>query len=142
MGVGAVARTEQGWQVEEYSSRGPTSDGRLKPEVVAPTQYETPIEEYECFDGTSASAPIVAGVAALLVDAARAVGVNGSSQKIREAICGSAVPLCETTGGCQLSQPVVQGLLPDAPLWNYNSGLGMVNAWAAYNYLRSGAGTD
>ena len=53
--------------IEPYSSRGPTLDGRIKPDLVAvdcvPTTVMTP------FCGTSESAPFVSGAAALLLEA-------------------------------------------------------------------------
>ncbi len=61
--VGALAsslRAEAG-----YSSRGPTTDGRPKPEVLAPAAG--PLGEI--FSGTSASAPHVAGVLVLMQEA-------------------------------------------------------------------------
>ncbi|TAK76737.1 MAG: hypothetical protein EPO16_06760 [Dehalococcoidia bacterium] len=61
--VGALAsslRSEAG-----YSSRGPTADGRAKPEVLAPAAG--PLGEV--FSGTSASAPHVAGALALMQEA-------------------------------------------------------------------------
>ena len=50
-----------------FSSRGPTSDGRLKPDLVAPTG--APGASISGFGGTSASAPHAAGAAALLREA-------------------------------------------------------------------------
>lgn len=50
-----------------YSSRGPTTDGRLKPEVVAPTASNP--AGTQGFAGTSAAAPHVAGVLALFKEA-------------------------------------------------------------------------
>jgi subtilisin family serine protease len=52
--------------IEDYSSRGPTLDGRVKPDVVAPTCVQTTSFVFT-FCGTSASAPHVAGVVALLL---------------------------------------------------------------------------
>lgn len=53
-------------QEAAYSSRGPTTDGRQKPNILAPTGVAT---SGTGFAGTSASAPHVAGVMALLKEA-------------------------------------------------------------------------
>ncbi|MDH7505691.1 MAG: S8 family serine peptidase [Candidatus Acetothermia bacterium] len=52
-----------------YSSQGPTSDGRVKPDLVAPDNVWTATEVgfLHRFSGTSAAAPQVAGAAALLL---------------------------------------------------------------------------
>ncbi len=65
--VGAVR-----WDTEEleaFSSQGPTSDGRLKPEIVAPDRVTTQSYAPDSFPGTSAAAPHVAGAAALVLSA-------------------------------------------------------------------------
>jgi len=61
LAVGAVGlrRWDDG-TVEPYSALGPTSDGRIKPDLVAP-------DGVRGFFGTSAAAPHVAGAAALLL---------------------------------------------------------------------------
>ena len=51
--------------IESYSSRGPTPDGRVKPDVVGADCGETATES-EPFCGTSQAAPHVAGMAALV----------------------------------------------------------------------------
>ncbi|RQH01188.1 S8 family peptidase [Natrarchaeobius oligotrophus] len=63
--VGSVDATSD--EVERYSSRGPTADGRLGVHVVAPSTHSVP--GHPPFEGTSASAAYVGGVAALVVDA-------------------------------------------------------------------------
>ncbi|MDP2312064.1 MAG: S8 family serine peptidase [Pseudomonadota bacterium] len=64
--VGAVYEDDS---VPFYASRGPTNDGRVKPDVVALTGVSTATYGAGAFEGTSAAAPHVAGLAALWVDA-------------------------------------------------------------------------
>lgn len=54
---------------EVFSSRGPTSDGRPKPEVAGPDGVSTAAYGATGFFGTSASAPAVAGAAAVWLSA-------------------------------------------------------------------------
>lgn len=66
MTVGAI--NENSWkrgELEYFSSQGPTSDGRIKPDLVGPDGVTTFI--YGNFLGTSAAAPHAAGAAALLL---------------------------------------------------------------------------
>lgn len=62
-------------QVEPYSSRGPTMDGRTKPDLVGPDSVSSPFPEFgaftECgtsgFRGSSAATPYVGAAAALVL---------------------------------------------------------------------------
>lgn len=66
--VGAVYQanwTQPNPPIRAYSSQGPTNDGRLKPDLVAPDG--TASLTYGVSSGTSFSAPTVAGAAALLL---------------------------------------------------------------------------
>ena len=70
MSVGAVYYGDwNAGRIEDYSSRGPTTDGRIKPELVAPTGVSTVSYAPEGYFGTSAAAPHVAGAAALIKSA-------------------------------------------------------------------------
>jgi len=64
--VGAV-NWETG-ELDDYSSRGPTEDGRVKPELVAPAGVNSAAYG-EPWEGTSASCPHVTGAAALVMQA-------------------------------------------------------------------------
>jgi subtilisin family serine protease len=59
--VGAYDYANQ--QLPPYSSRGPTYDGRIKPDLVAPTNVTT--VSVDTFEGSSAAAPHVTGLVAL-----------------------------------------------------------------------------
>ena len=69
--VGAVD-PPAGTTAGSYSAQGPTNDGRVKPDITGPscvtsTIYRPPMYGAgACFNGTSASAPVAAGFAALL----------------------------------------------------------------------------
>ncbi len=52
-----------------YSSQGPTHDGRLKPDLSAPTVVSTASQGFLSFGGTSAATPHISGAAALLIQA-------------------------------------------------------------------------
>ena len=66
LAVGAVM-LDRPTEIEPYSSRGPTLDGRTKPDLVAADCARTTIENPFC--GTSESAPFVTGAAAQLLQA-------------------------------------------------------------------------
>lgn len=61
-------------QLEDFSSQGPTADNRVKPDITAPDRvstasYQKASPSNPSFPGTSASAPHVAGAAALVASA-------------------------------------------------------------------------
>jgi hypothetical protein len=83
------ARDWQGDAAADYSSRGPTQDGRLKPDVVAPAS--TAVWPGIAMVGTSASAPHAAGAAALLMQRDRAAGQPSDPDTIARELIASAL---------------------------------------------------
>ena len=85
-------------KIAYFSSRGPTRDGRLKPEVVAPGFYvlgpKAGTGDYIPEAGTSMSSPVVAGLVALILEENPNLDVNGvrgvlSSQALSDGFTGS-----------------------------------------------------
>ena len=74
---------------EIYSSRGPTGDGRLKPDVMAPggaimSAQANSGDGYVSYSGTSMATPHVAGVAALMIQANPGVSSTSSTDYVKQ----------------------------------------------------------
>ena len=74
---------------EIYSSRGPTGDGRLKPDVMAPggaimSAQAGSGDGYVSYSGTSMATPHVAGVAALMLQANPNVSPTSSTDYVKQ----------------------------------------------------------
>ena len=92
-----------------FSSRGPTIDGRIKPDLLAPTGV--PGASISGFAGTSASAPHAAGAAALLREALPSADREALARELRaRAIDIGAPGLDAETGAGLLSLGSLAGL--------------------------------
>jgi subtilisin family serine protease len=87
--VGAVAWDSRG--LEGYSSRGPTADNRIKPDVVGPDAVDTASYGGGAFQGTSAATPHVAGAAALLLSRNPSLSVTALRQALEKATSSNGV---------------------------------------------------
>jgi serine protease AprX len=93
-----VGATHGNWPhtygVSFFSSRGPTGDGRLKPDLVAPGErIKAPVPHgaWRAESGTSMAAPHVSGASAMLM--ARYPELIGNPRRIKKILCDSATDL-------------------------------------------------
>ena len=113
----AVGAVNSSGDVVSFSSRGPTADGRIKPDIAARglgvRTVSAVANNYASLSGTSFSCPLAAGVAALL----REASPQSTNSELRAA-------LKETAGNAQS---------PDN-----DRGWGIVDAFRALEYLENG----
>jgi subtilisin family serine protease len=131
LSVGAVDSAEF---LTSFSSRGPTKDGRVKPDVVAKglgVFSTTPGNSYGNLSGTSMSSPVVTGVSALLIQQWRQTfsGANPAPVVLKTLIIEGADDL--------MTSPVDFTKSLKGP--DYAFGFGMVNAKASVDLIRADA---
>ena len=128
MSVGAVRYDNYDLGIiADYSSRGPTLDGRVKPELVAPTGVST-VSYGEIdnrgrggYHGTSAAAPHVAGAAALI----KSANPSYSRDDLWNALIAATVDVGSrgednTFGHGKLVLPIIPQQLPSTELLGYS----------------------
>ena len=96
--------------IEGFSSRGPTIDGRQKPDVVGVDRATSASYGFRGFSGTSQASPHVAGFAALMW---QWLGINVGYTP--EQIASAVINWAETRGGARPSQAWGYGLVSIPP---------------------------
>ena len=131
-GAGLLMRPFEGTQTAWFSSRGPNADGRIDPDVVtsgmvnfgqgycAVAQKPCP-KEISLGSGTSFSAPIASGIAALL----RQAFPGAKAVEIRNAMIASGRSSLIQDGSTRLDR-----------------GEGLIDALGAYDLLKNGVSDD
>jgi subtilisin family serine protease len=85
-GVSVGAVQFDSLELEGFSSRGPTADDRVKPDLVGPDGVTTASYDGSPFFGSSAATPHVAGAAALILHANPNMSLSSLRRALEEAV--------------------------------------------------------
>ncbi|WP_246521437.1 S8 family peptidase [Ornithinibacillus massiliensis] len=121
----AVGATDSNDMLANFSLRGPSPYGEIKPEVSAPgvaVRSSVPGGGYSSYNGTSMATPAVAGVVALLRSADSSISVDYMEQLLMD----TAVARTDSQ-------------YPESP--NHGYGHGIVDAFAAVSTIAEGLGS-
>ncbi len=117
-------------QLASFSSQGPSADGRIKPEIMAPGAYDWGLapaqgaaegQMFQLFGGTSQAAPLMAGAAALVYQAFHKVrGRFPTPDELLRIVCSTAddlgLPAHMQGAGRVNALQAVQAVLGQAPV--------------------------
>lgn len=122
--------------VSYFSSRGPTNDGRLKPDVVGPTGVTTTTIGAGQFEGTSASTPHAAGLGVLWVES---TGDHNQPDKMKAWFLESATDIGPTGIDNESGAGLVSADDPPAGRCGCDSQAGNTTGlvWLAYVWART-----
>ncbi len=92
--------SEGGWKIADFSSRGPTADGRIKPDITAPGVNIMAADAntgsgYVAYSGTSMATPFVSGTVALYLQAKGLTTTHDPAQ-VKYDIEATAIDMGET----------------------------------------------
>ncbi|WP_052345869.1 S8 family peptidase [Paucisalibacillus sp. EB02] len=121
----AVGATDSNDMLANFSLRGPSPYGEIKPEVSAPgvaVRSSVPGGSYASYNGTSMATPAVAGVVALLRSANSSLSVDDIEQLLIDT-----------------ANPRTDAEYPESP--NNGYGHGIVDAFAAVSTVADGLGS-
>lgn len=152
IGVGAYVSSDMGrvlYQLTEdnpstaynFTSRGPGKDGDLGVDIMGPggatasLAYDA-LRQSQRYNGTSMSAPSLAGAGALLVSAAKQAGIAHSPPRIRAALMNSAQFIPEIEPWAQGA-----GLAKLLPAWNHLEANSKEPLWDHLYDVRAGVNT-
>lgn len=113
-GIIAIGATNVDGVLAGFSSRGPTADGRIKPDLLAPGEgvwgvAPDTVDQYVAQNGTSLATPLAAGVGALLKQAYPQLGPAQMLALLRETAVAEGPPDSDRGWGI-IDGPAAAGL--------------------------------
>lgn len=130
----AVASTTISNTLSDFSSAGPTLDGRRKPEIAAPGSSITSANfasdvGYISMSGTSMAAPHVTGITSLLIQQYNNLNRKYTIQDVKNALTNGAVAITPKNQNC--------GGIVDTVRPNNHVGSGRIDAVNSINYIKA-----